>query len=260
MKSFRTFISLFVALFSADAASALTAPYAPRPPSTSHRNTTTAQEVSEPAFFFIFGPTWMKVKGQYSCMNLDDVQIAGNWSGATAALGWRMGKYHKIQIDSSLITGKQAASHYSYSYTFSYSTGGGPPFNGSTSYKYNTNIDFKNYLNICTYSFCLPLGKNGVWELRLSPSIGAAFHVTNYFWTSELYPWTGARETRTDRSRDNDITYAAGGGIGMTIHISRQFLFDLGYRYMHMGKTSYDWGTITALNTNSLTLSAGWKF
>jgi opacity protein-like surface antigen len=49
-------------------------------------------------------------------------------------------------------------------------------------------------------------------------------------------------------------------GVGVTIHVTPKFLLDIGYRFLRVSKTEYDWGYIDSLDTHSLTFSVGWKF
>jgi opacity protein-like surface antigen len=58
---------------------------------------------------------------------------------------------------------------------------------------------------------------------------------------------------------DSDIAIAAGIGVGLPIHVSRRMFLDIGYRYLRIEKTEYNWGSLDAINTHSLAFLVGWK-
>jgi len=144
-----------------------------------------------------------------------------NLYGATGAFGWRINKNNKIEIDIGVLGGTESEPYFS--------------------------IDYVTSMELFTYSYCIPLDTKGSWEIRLSPSAGLAYIYTKF---DSAYMW----------ATDAAITFAAGGGAGVTFHTSNRFQLDLGYRYMRVGRTSYNWGELGALDTNSVTFSAGWKF
>jgi opacity protein-like surface antigen len=218
MKTIRTFVSLFAALLAMGTAAAQNAHYAPPGPSsfdTNHEVSFAVPKNHGANLFLTVGATWL---GADDTKNKNSVDLYGG----TIAFGWRIDKHNKIQIEAGVLGGSQNESRY-YS------------------------IDYITSMELFTYSFCIPLDRKGVCELRLSPSLGAAYIFTDY---NDPHWWM----------TDSDITLAAGAGIGLTIHTGRRFQLDLGYRYMRVGKTTYNWGDMGALNTNSLTFSAGWKF
>jgi len=175
--------------------------------------------------FFMAGLTWMNVGPIWKTKNPYDIVGIMDLYGLTIAFGWRVGIHSKFQIDSSLLFGPQNEFGYS--------------------------IDYVVNLDAFTYSFVIPLDKEGRCEFRLSPSIGLAYIHTNY--ESNYYPYS-------IRASDGQFALAAGGGFGFTFHPSKRFMIDTGFRYMRIDATTYNWGHISARDTGAWTLSAGWKF
>ncbi|MDR0902438.1 MAG: porin family protein [Opitutaceae bacterium] len=181
--------------------------------------------------FLTVGPAYMNAKAS------DLGRSSADLYGAIISFGWRMNKYNKLQIE---IGGLAGSDSESYGYNYS-----------------NYSLDYIVVPELLTYSFCIPLSRSGRCELRLSPSIGSAFVFTDFKGTysppySSSYYWI--------HGRDSDLTFAAGVGAGVTIHITPKFMLDVGYRYLRIGKTEYNWGDIDALDTHSVTFLVGWKF
>jgi len=174
--------------------------------------------------FFMFGPTYVNSHNENGLVDL---------RGLTIAFGWRTSIHNKFQIDSTLLFGSHDQSGYNNS----------------------AHVDYVTSLDAFTYSFIIPFDKKGVVEMRLSPSIGLAYIHTNYKGS-----YRSGSYTYNTTASDGKFAGAVGGGVGLTFHTSKRFMLDLGFRYMSIGTTTYNWGTIPRLDTFAYTLSAGWKF
>ena len=175
-----------------------------------------------PNMFFTLGPTFMHTSNEAGSVDL---------YGLTLAFGFRLSINTKIQIDSSLLGG----SHDEY-----------------IGYYYHGHVDYVVGLDAFSPSFIIPFDEKGIFEIRLSPSIGLAYIYTNY----RGYLATGYYTTATD----GKFAVAAGSSFGLTFHTSKRFMLDLGFRYMRIDETQFNWGIIPATNTYAYTFSAGWKF
>jgi opacity protein-like surface antigen len=182
--------------------------------------------------FLTVGPTYMNAKSVDANSGTDGVDLYG----ALVGFGWRIDHWNKIQIEVGVLAGSE-------SHTYYYSGG----YYSSVS---SLNLDYVVVPELFTYSVCIPLARSRRCELRISPSIGGAYVFTDYEYSSSSY-WRTAT--------DSDIALAAGIGVGLTIHVSKLVFLDIGYRYLRVGKTEYNWGRLDALNTHSLAFLVGWK-
>jgi opacity protein-like surface antigen len=182
--------------------------------------------------FLSVGPTYMNAKSAEADSGTDDVDLYG----ALVGFGWRIDQWNKIQVEVGVLAGSESYTYYSGGY-----------YGGVSS----LNLDYVVVPELFTYSVCIPLAPSRRCELRISPSIGGAYIFTDYKYDSPSY-WMTAT--------DSDIALAAGIGVGLTIHVSQRMFLDIGYRYLRVGKTEYNWGSLDAINTHSLAFLVGWKF
>jgi opacity protein-like surface antigen len=93
-------------------------------------------------------------------------------------------------------------------------------------------------------NFCLPLGKNDMLELHLTPTVGALFILTRIDFLG----------------RDSDVAFACGVGLGLTFHPGKRVLIDVSYRYLRVRKTELYGVEIPWGNAHAFTTSVGFKF
>ena len=205
--------------------------------------------------FFMLEPTYVDSHNSEGKVHL---------YGLTLAFGWRTGIHGKFQIDSSLLFGSHDESrvytgvHYDPRYGYY-----------TTIDRYHGHVDYVVGLDAFTYSFIIPFDKKGVFEMRLSPSVGVAYIYTNYKGSETVGSFTPppgmgnttiGGYTSNTAATDGQFALAGGGGVGFTLHTSKRFMLDLGCRYMSIGTTTYNWGKIPRQDTFAYTLMTGWKF
>ncbi len=149
-----------------------------------------------------------------------------NFYGINLAFGWRINANNKIQID---IAGLGSYKDYG---------------NGNEE-------TLAAVPELFTYSYCIPLGSNGRWELRLSPSIGFS-----YIFARDDYSGYYGSGWQTD----SDISFAYGAGVGVTCHVSKRVYLDLSYRYLRVTGPSLFDRNYEDMDTSAFTLACGWKF
>jgi len=182
--------------------------------------------------YFMAGPTWLRVAR--------NLQFGSAYLyGGTVGFGWRLyeddHEKDKLQIDAGVVAGSAKNSGAGYS----------------------NSIDYVASLTTLTFNYCKPLSlvRQGMWELRFSPTFGVACLHTN---VSESY----IRDNTPvlTKGADGSVTIAGGIGMGITCHVSKRMLIDVGWRFVQVRATNHTWGYLAPLNTNSVTLSSGWKF
>ena len=177
----------------------------------------------------------------------DDVDIPSslkNLFGSSLAFGWRIDEHQKIQLESGYYTSSATAnSNYD-------------------NWEYGTHKFTVDVMPVLfSYSYCLPLGDSGRYELRLTPIVGfysMKVKVTHEYITNGVY--------NTDPDQTGSSTpFVYGVGVGFTWHFSRMFYADAGYRLIRrggltVGNGPYNAGaSVKSAFTNWLTVSIGWK-
>ena len=176
--------------------------------------------------------------------------------GASVTFGWRIDRHNKIQMEASVVGGRQEVW-----LPFSPSPYGQPPYGQPIKTDYTMGMD------LFTYDFCVPFGRKGICEFHLAPSVGAAYIYSNSIKQS---CYTSVSPVRVQSSGVKNFTYAAGVGAGLTFHVTKRVQLDLCYRYLRMGKIDHKWSVSDSshiefeysqtLAPHSVTFSAGWKF
>lgn len=178
-------------------------------------------KTTSPNFYLEAGFTYMNAKTKG-----DDQDLYGG----TLALGWRLDKASKVQIEVGGLFGD------------------------------DTSDSEKNEFTVTTLllsaSACMPLGQKEQWELRLTPAIG--------FYSMKWQVKDAAYGYGSTSGNDTDTAFAWGGGVGITYHINKRFYVDTGYRYLRVGSTEYKIigykAELDSMNTHSAIVSLGWKF
>ncbi|AWI07902.1 outer membrane beta-barrel protein [Ereboglobus luteus] len=188
-------------------------------------------KTSGPNFYLEGGLAYMNAK-----IGLD--QDNSDLWGAHVAFGWRIDKHSKIQVEMQAL----------FSSDDYYASYGG--------YSGKITQEVVAVPTLFSYSYCLPLDKNGQWELHFTPTVG--FYTANMKLKGSIYGYGSASDD------DTDTSFVFGGGVGFTYHINKNLYLDLSYRYMRAGSTDYQlFGTSfdqDAFNANGATFSIGWKF
>ena len=157
--------------------------------------------------------TKMKI-GSFDCGNY-------NFYGANIAFGWRLDEHNKIQVE---LAGLGAYKDWGGNYTETLGMG----------------------VQLFSYGYCIPLGREGRLELRLSPSLG-------YAYVFQSIDDNGSVDSY------GSMTLAYGAGAGLTCHLSTLMYLDVSLRYLNIGGPTLDY-SYKDMQSIALTFSCGWKF
>jgi len=162
-----------------------------------------------------------------------DLSGTVNFTGISASFGLRLNTYNKIQGESGFLYGHKSKA-----------------VNGTD--VSDVSERFTMIPMVFSYSVCFPLSQDGTWELRISPSIGAALIYTRYDYSSATASYSG-------KNNDADLGLVYGVGAGVTYHLNKRLYVDAGLRYLRVGETSYNWGKLEAFNGVALSVAVGYK-
>ncbi|AWI07903.1 outer membrane beta-barrel protein [Ereboglobus luteus] len=174
-----------------------------------------------PNFYFEVGGTYMKAKTEGQKQD---------FYGGTIAIGGRLDRISKVQLEIGRLSGDDKHSEPGYS----------------------EKNDFTVTTALLSASACIPLGKKEQCELRLTPLAG--LYSMKWKVNSSYY----------GSGNDTDTAFSWGGGAGITYHINTRFYVDAGYRYIRVGSTEYKMLGVKlkldSMDTHSATVSVGCKF